>query len=171
VFAWAERERGRESWVEGANERGEVGEQEAGLKRGTGARMWPENVWSWARPRRGDRGRQVEDELTGGDGRIERGNGRARGKRSRQAWPTGQREVQRSERAGWRRQAGPACQTQGARMHGLGLLGWLGLKWPFPFSWNFYCLFYLFSLGFSIQVSNSNQIKYVQQFKEYLGSI
>jgi hypothetical protein len=72
VFAWAERERGRESWVEGANERGEVGEQEAGLKRGTGARMWPENVWSWARPRRGDRGRQVEDELTGGDGRIER---------------------------------------------------------------------------------------------------
>jgi hypothetical protein len=50
-FAWAERER----WAEGANERGEVGEQ------GTGARSWPENVWSWARPRRGDCGREVED--------------------------------------------------------------------------------------------------------------
>jgi hypothetical protein len=46
-----------------------------------------------------------------------------------------------------------------------------GLNWPFLFSWNFYCLFYLFSLGFSIQVSNSNQIKYVQPFKLYLGSI
>jgi hypothetical protein len=49
-FAWAE----RESWAEGANGRGEVGEQGVGFKRGTGAR-------SWARPRRGDRGREVED--------------------------------------------------------------------------------------------------------------
>jgi hypothetical protein len=29
--------------AEGANERGEVGELGAGLKRGTGARKWPEN--------------------------------------------------------------------------------------------------------------------------------
>jgi hypothetical protein len=36
------------------------------------AQTWPENVWSWARPRWGDRGREVEDELTGGDGRTER---------------------------------------------------------------------------------------------------
>jgi hypothetical protein len=61
LFAWAEQERGRESWAEGANERGGVGEQDAGLKRGTGARTWPENARSWARPRRGDRGRKVED--------------------------------------------------------------------------------------------------------------
>ena len=60
-FAWAEREIGRESWAEGANERGEVGEQGAGLKRGAGARTWPENARSWARPRRGDRGREVRD--------------------------------------------------------------------------------------------------------------
>jgi hypothetical protein len=60
-FAWAERERGRESWAEGTNGRGEVGEQGAGFKRGTGARSWPENERSWARPRQGDRGREVED--------------------------------------------------------------------------------------------------------------
>jgi hypothetical protein len=62
-----------------------------------------------------------------------------------------------------------------ARGRGLGLVGWFGPKWLFPFSWNFYCLFYLFSLGLfnlnSNQDSNLNQIKYVQQFKEYLGSI
>jgi hypothetical protein len=45
------RERARELG-EDANERGEVGEQGAGLKRGTGARTWPENAWMWARPRR-----------------------------------------------------------------------------------------------------------------------
>jgi hypothetical protein len=44
-FAWVERERGRESWAEGANGRGEVGEQ------GAGARSWQENARSWARPR------------------------------------------------------------------------------------------------------------------------
>jgi hypothetical protein len=38
-----------------------------GLKRGAGARTWPENARSWARPRRGDCGREVEDKLTGGD--------------------------------------------------------------------------------------------------------
>jgi hypothetical protein len=54
-------ERGRGSWAEGANGRGEVGEQGARLKRGTGARMWPEIARSWARPRRGDRGREVRD--------------------------------------------------------------------------------------------------------------
>jgi hypothetical protein len=39
--------------AEGANERGEVGEQGTGLKRGADARTWPENARSWARPRRG----------------------------------------------------------------------------------------------------------------------
>jgi hypothetical protein len=50
-FTWAERKRGRESWAEGANGREEVGEQGAGFKRGAGARSWPENARSWARPR------------------------------------------------------------------------------------------------------------------------
>jgi hypothetical protein len=88
-FAQAERERGRGGWAEGANERGEVGEQGAGLKRGMGARMWPENARSWARPRWGDRGREVRDGLTGGDGGTERGSGCAREKQRRRDWPTG----------------------------------------------------------------------------------
>jgi hypothetical protein len=54
----AERERGRKSLAEGAM----VGEQGAGLKRGTGAQTWPENTQTWARPRRGDRGREVRDD-------------------------------------------------------------------------------------------------------------
>jgi hypothetical protein len=61
LFAWAERARGRESWAKGANERGGLGELGAGLKRGAGARTWPENARSWVRPRRGDRGRKVRD--------------------------------------------------------------------------------------------------------------
>jgi hypothetical protein len=48
-----EREIGRGGSTEGASERGEVGEQGAGLKRGAGARTWPENAQTWARPRRG----------------------------------------------------------------------------------------------------------------------
>jgi hypothetical protein len=59
---WVDRERGRESWAEGVNERGEVGEQGAGLKRGAGARTWSENARSWTRPRWGDRGWKVEDD-------------------------------------------------------------------------------------------------------------
>jgi hypothetical protein len=62
LHAWAERERGRESLVEGANERGEVGEQGTRLKRGMGAGTWPENTRTWARARRGDRGREVRDD-------------------------------------------------------------------------------------------------------------
>jgi hypothetical protein len=56
LHAWEERERGQESLAEGTNERGEVGEQGARLKRGAGARAWPENAQTWARPWRGDRG-------------------------------------------------------------------------------------------------------------------
>jgi hypothetical protein len=55
------RERGREGQAEGANERGEVGEQGAGLKRSAGAQTWPENTRSWARPWWGDRGQEVGD--------------------------------------------------------------------------------------------------------------
>jgi hypothetical protein len=56
-----------------------------------GTWTWPENARSWARPRWGDRGQEVEDELTGGDGGTERErererereSGRARGKQHR----------------------------------------------------------------------------------------
>jgi hypothetical protein len=58
-----------------------VGEQGTGLKRGAGARAWSENARSWARPRHGDRGREVRDRLTGGDGGSERERG-CEGKRT-----------------------------------------------------------------------------------------
>jgi hypothetical protein len=149
-----------------------VGEQGARLKRGARARTWPENERSWARLRRGDRGREVEDELTGGFGETEREAGACARGRRRQAWPTGQRERERERgRAGWRRQAGPACQAQGVR----GLSGPTWAEIGFPFSKDFLIAFlFIFSRVFnsnSNQVSNSNQIKYMQQFKEYLGSI
>jgi hypothetical protein len=112
-FAWAERERGRESWEEDANGRGEVGEQGAGSKWGAWARMWPENTWSWARPRRGDRGREVRDTLTGGSmGQREEG-GSGREQRRRQVGPTSSERARETGRSGLRRQAGSACQAHG----------------------------------------------------------
>jgi hypothetical protein len=78
-------------------------------------------------------------------------------------------------RSSWRQQAGPACQTQGARARGLGLngLAWVELVFSIflEFLLPFLFIFFMVFNSSSIQVSNSNQIKYVQQFKEYLGSI
>jgi hypothetical protein len=59
LHAWAEQERRRGGLAKGAIERGEVGEQGVGLKRGAGAGTWPENARTWARW--GDRGREVRD--------------------------------------------------------------------------------------------------------------
>jgi hypothetical protein len=65
-------------------------------------------------------------------------------------------------RAGWRRHAGSACPGLRARGrgHGAGPAGptWAE-KWGFPFSREFLMLFYLFSLGFSIQVQIKFQIQ------------
>ena len=77
-FTWVERE--RQSWAEGANGRGEVGEQGSGVKRGTGARSWLENARTWARPRRGDHGREVRVALTSGVGGAERERARELGR-------------------------------------------------------------------------------------------
>jgi hypothetical protein len=76
----------------------------------------------------GDRGWEVEDELTDEVGETEREAGtRARGRR-RQAWPTGQRE-RGGERARWLVPTGGArlSGTEGARA-GLDLVGRFGLK-------------------------------------------
>jgi hypothetical protein len=89
------------------------------------------------------------------------------------------RERGREARSGWHRQAGPACQTQGARgcgrARGLCLNGSAWAEMAFSIFLEFLLPFlFIFSRVFnsnSIQVSNSNQVKYVQQFKEYLGSI
>jgi hypothetical protein len=67
-----------------------VGKQGAGFKRGAGARSWPENARSWARPRRGDCGREVRDALTGGS--------------------MGQREGRRA----WARATAPTGRSHGA---------------------------------------------------------
>jgi hypothetical protein len=68
--------------------------------------------------------------------------------------------------------------TEGARARARARAGLSGPVWAeigFPFSMDSPIAFlFIFSRVFnsnSNQVSNSNQIKYVQQFKEYLGSI
>jgi hypothetical protein len=174
-FAWAERERGRESWAEGANEGGEVGEQGAGFKRGAGARSWPENARTRARPRRGDRGREVRDALTGGSvGQRERERARARA-----TAPTGRSHgaAREREREGARactdRRDPPIRHRDTSARAGLDGLPWAELAFPIFLEFLLPFLF-IFSRVFnsnSNQVSNSNQIKYVQHFKEYLGSI
>jgi hypothetical protein len=62
---------------------------------------------------------------------------------------------------------GPPFRHRDARARGLGLMGCLGPNWLFLFSYNFYCLFYLFSLGFSIQI----QIKFQIQTKSNMCNI
>jgi hypothetical protein len=113
-FTWAERDRERESWAEGANGRGEVGEQGAGFKRGTGARSWLENARSWARPQRGDRGREVRDTLTGGVSGAEReGAGTRESNGAGRPVPWSSERARERGRSGLRRQARSACQAQG----------------------------------------------------------
>jgi hypothetical protein len=144
--------------------------------RGAGARTWPKNARTWARPRRGDCGREVEDELIGGDGGIERERAGAReGNSADRSAP------QSSEREGGSERA-QVCADRWARLSGTGgARGRAGLSGPawaeigFPFSRDFLIDFlFIFSRVFnsnSNQVSNSNQIKYMQQFKEHFGSI
>jgi hypothetical protein len=107
-----------------------------------------------------------------------RGRGRAREQRRRRAGPTEQRESEGERALGF-------APIGGVRLSGTGMRGrgraraWLnGLHWAelaFPIFLEFLLSFlFIFSRVFnsiSNQFSNSNQIKYVQHFKEYLGSI
>jgi hypothetical protein len=163
-FAWVERERGRESWAEGANGRGEVGEQ------GAGARSWPENARSWARPRQGDRGREVRDTLTGGVGGAERGKagvGESNGA-NRSVPRSSERERGREGARVCADRRGPPVRLSHARARaGLNGLPWAELAFPIFLEFLSPFLF-IFSRVFnsnSNQVSNSNQIKYMQHFK------
>jgi hypothetical protein len=120
----------------------------------------------------GDRGREVGDELTGGVGMTERESSAwVRGRRQH-TWPTGQRE-RGGERACKLAPTGRARGCGRARRVGLSGPTWAELG--FLFSKEFLIAFlFIFSRVFnsnSNEVSNSNHIKYVQQFKEYLGSI
>jgi hypothetical protein len=158
----AERERGRGGWTEGTNERGEGGEQGARLKRGAEARTWMENERLWARPRRGDRGQEVRDRLTGGDGGTERERERVRARETSPIGLAHGTETEGEESARW---LAPTC---GARLSGTGdakaharagLNGLALAEMAFSFFLEFLFLFYLFSLGFSIQIQFKFQIQ------------
>jgi hypothetical protein len=150
------RERRRESSVEGANEQGEWASGVRASK-GVRAREHGRRTRSWACPRRGDVGERLGTRrgLTSGATR-QRERSREE-KRCRQIGPTEQRERERE------------------RARGAGLNGATWAKLGFSIFREFLIAFlFIFSRVFnsnSNQVSNSIQIKHVQQFKEYLGSI
>jgi hypothetical protein len=83
------------------------------------------------------------------------------------------RERERGGAQGCADRRDPPVMQRGRAGAGLNGLTWA--EFGFPFSREFLIAFlFIFSRVFnsnSNQVSNSNQIKYVQQFKEYLGSI
>jgi hypothetical protein len=81
--------------AEGASERGEVGKHGAGFKRDAGARTWPENVRSWARPRRGIVGGRLWMTNRWARRDKDRESGRGEKERRRQIGPTEQREGER----------------------------------------------------------------------------
>jgi hypothetical protein len=133
----------------------------------------------WASRARGSKGARGlgRGQRTRGHGRVH--GGEIVGGRLRTADRWGRRDRER-ERAG----AQGCVDRRDLRVKQRGRAGaraWAGLSGPvwdeigFPFSREFLIAFlFIFSRVFnsnSNQVSNSNQIKYVQQFKEYLGSI
>jgi hypothetical protein len=124
-----------------AGERADVGESTAG-------RSW---AGGWGR-------------LTSGDGGIER-----EGERERE------REREREEVSTLRFAPTGGARLSGTRGARAGLIGltWAEMAFSFflEFLWHFLFIFSRVFNSNSIQVSNSNQIKYMQQFKEYLGSI
>jgi hypothetical protein len=144
-----------------------VGEQGARLKRGKDVRRWPEIARSWARPGGGS--------WAGGWGRADRwgrrdreGSGRACERNDAdKPGPRGNKTERGRE--------GARVGTEGARVRGAGLSGPTWAELGFSIFKEFLIAFlFIFSRVFksnSNQVSNSVQIKHVQQFKEYLGSI
>jgi hypothetical protein len=80
LHAWAERERARKSLAEGANERGEVGEQGVGLKRGADVAGERADMSASTAGRSWARG---YGRLTGGDSGTERERERERRERER----------------------------------------------------------------------------------------
>jgi hypothetical protein len=122
LFVRAERERGRGGLAEGASEPGEVGEQGARLKRGTGARTWPENAQTWARPRWGI----VGERLGTADrwGRRDREGNEHAGERNDTDRPGPWGSERERAPWSWCRQAGPACQALRAHGRRSARVGW-----------------------------------------------
>jgi hypothetical protein len=111
------------------------------------------------------RGQEVGDGLIGGLRGTERESGRTGTEKG--ADRTGPRGNGRERgSAGWRRHAVPVCQTPRARSRGRAHeAGPAGLKWVSIFRKFLMPFLFIFSRVFN---SYSNQIKHVQQFKEYL---
>jgi hypothetical protein len=134
-------------------ERADVGPSTVGV---VGERLGTSNRWG----RRDREGSERAGEINGADRPSPRGRERG-GVRAR--WS-------------WRRQAGPAYQAPRSCGRGHVRARLSGPTWAelgFPFSREFLIAFlFIFARVFNSnpnQVSNSNQIKHVQQFKEYLG--
>jgi hypothetical protein len=119
LVAQAERERGRGGSAEGASERGEVGEQGTGLKRGTCTGTWPKNALSWARPRWG----VVGESLGTADrwGRWDRERSEGMGERNGADRP-GPRGSERERGEGGR--AGVGADRRGPPVRHQGRTGW-----------------------------------------------
>jgi hypothetical protein len=170
---WAERERelGRgRKWRRGGGRAGR------GVQKGLEGSVVAGERADVARPRRGDRGREVRDALTGGVGGAERGKvGVGESNGADRSVPQSSERARERGRSGLHRQAGSACLAQGRARAGAGLNGLPWAELAFPISLEFLLPFlFIFSRVFnsnSNEVSNSNQFKYMQQFKEYLGSI
>jgi hypothetical protein len=113
----AEQERGRGGSAEGASERGEVGEQGAGLKRGVGTRTWPENARSWARPRWGIVGERFGTANRWGRRDRERSEGAGERNGADRPGPRG------SEREGERGRAGVGVERRGPPIRHRGRTG------------------------------------------------
>jgi hypothetical protein len=169
---------------EGAGQRAQMREgrwasRVRGSKGGAGARTWPENARSWARPWREIMGERLETADRWGRWNRERESARARERTSidRSGPWDKEREGEKCARVGADRRDPPVRRRgrAGAGAHSLGLNGPTWAEMTFSIFLEFLLPFlFIFSRVFnsnSIQVSNSNQIKYVQQFKEYLGSI
>jgi hypothetical protein len=117
--------------AECTNGRGEVGEQGAGLKRG--ADLAEERVDVGASTT-GDRGREVRDELTGGDGGTKREKrARVREDGAHKPGPRGSEgERERGRARGCADRRGPPFRHRGHTRAGLSGPVWLKLVFLFP---------------------------------------
>jgi hypothetical protein len=108
--------------------------------------------------------------LTSGDGGTEReGTGKRTAPTARPQRAAREREGERARFGADRRGPPVRHRRHAGAGAGTGLSGPVWAEISFPFSRDFLIAFlFIFSRVFN---SNSNQIKYMQQFKEYLGSI
>jgi hypothetical protein len=117
-----------------------VGERGTRLKRGEDVRRWPKIARSWARPQRGECGREVGDELTCGvDGTEREAGARARGTTpiSLAHWAAGGREGENARARQTDRRGPPISASRCVGARGLGRLGLNGPNWVFLISGNF----------------------------------